>query len=266
VPETFLPLVWHNNTFPAINEGNLNRIEVGLEALDDRAAQLELGVATPVVVPFATAVTLNATQGSLFRCTATGDLTLDDIVGGTDGQTIVFEVLASGAARTLFFTGSVTSVSIATNQQWAGSFRYRAASDSWIYYPIGGGTTTTSGVTFTPVPMSAVSGVLTPNASLGSGPHRHSATENVTLASPTGGYDGQPLDVQVFASGSDRVLIVAGAGITIPVGQWWWGRLSRVALTDTWILDDSSGGASGGTTSSGASSAGIYLSAYASIY
>jgi hypothetical protein len=266
VPETFSPLQWKNDQSPAINETNLNRLEVGVEVLDDRINGLELGIITPVTIPYATSVTLDATRGSFFRCDAVGDLTLDDIVGGIDGQTIIFEVLASGAARTLFFTGAVGSISIAANQQWAGSFRYRSVSDSWVYYPIGGGNATSAGVTYTPVPMTPISGVITPNAALGSGPHRYTATENVTLASPTGGYDGQPLDVQVFASGADRILIVAGAGVAIPSGRWWWGRLSRVALTDTWILDDSSGGAAGGTTSGGASSAGIYLSTYAPTY
>jgi hypothetical protein len=131
VPETFLPLVWHNNTFPAINEGNLNRIEVGLESLDDRAAQLELGITTPVTLPYATSVTVNATQGSLFRCIASGDLTLDDIVGGTDGQTVTVEVQASGAARVLHFTGSTETVNIAAGQWWIGAFRYAATGDTW---------------------------------------------------------------------------------------------------------------------------------------
>lgn len=139
MPETFTPLAWHNDTLPAINENNLNRIEVGIEALDDRAAQLELGVSTPIVVPYATSVTLNATQGSLFRFVASGDVTLDNIVGGIDGQAITFEVQASGGDRTLSFTGSIGSAPILSGQWWIGEFRYAAASDAWRLVEAGSG-------------------------------------------------------------------------------------------------------------------------------
>lgn len=131
MPETFSPISWRNNQAPALNETNLNRVEVGLQSVDARAAALENGIVPAVTVAYATSVTLNATQGSLFRCVASGDLTLDDIVGGTDGQTIVFEVLASGAARTMSFTGSVSSILIPSGQWWAGIFRFHAPSDTW---------------------------------------------------------------------------------------------------------------------------------------
>jgi hypothetical protein len=45
---------------------------------------------------------------------------------------------------------------------------------------------------------------------LGYGPHRYTATADVALAAPSGGANGQPLEVQVKASGADRVLTVAG--------------------------------------------------------
>lgn len=131
--ETFTPLTWVNNTFPAINQSNLNRLEQGVEVLDDRAAQLERGITTPVVVPYATSITLNATQGALFRCVASGDLTLDDIVGGSDGQAIVLQVLASGAGRALHFTGSTESIDIPVGQWWSGTFQYLSAPyDIWL--------------------------------------------------------------------------------------------------------------------------------------
>ena len=139
MPETYSPIIWHNDQSPAINENNLNRIEVGIEALDDRAARLELGVADPVVIPFATSITIDATQGSLFRCTAIGDLTLDSIVGGIDGQTIELEVLASGGIRSFVITGGAEATTIAAGEQWAGKFRYRAVDASWVYYPAAGG-------------------------------------------------------------------------------------------------------------------------------
>jgi hypothetical protein len=146
VPETWTPITWRNDQSPAINEVNLNRIEVGVELLDDRIATLENGVVTPVVVPYATSVTLNATQGSVFRCVASGDLTLDDIVGGTDGQAIVFEVLASGADRQLSFTGSIGSVTIPANQWWVSTFRYAANTAEWrLIDATGGGSGGSSG-------------------------------------------------------------------------------------------------------------------------
>jgi lysophospholipase L1-like esterase len=99
------------------------------------------------------------------------------------------------------------------------------------------------------VPLSAVSGTITPNAALGYGPHRHIATSDVTLAAPTGGVDGQPIEVQVLASGATRTLTAAGASITIPAGSWWWGHFSYVSSSSTWLLDDSGGGGSTTITS-----------------
>jgi hypothetical protein len=131
MPETYFPITWHNDQSPAINENNLNHIEVGVEAIDVRTARLELGVPTVVTVSYASSVTLNATQGSLFRCTAVGDLTLDNIVGGIDGQVITFVVKASGANRTLAFTGDTESVSIVSGGRWVGKFLYDITDDTW---------------------------------------------------------------------------------------------------------------------------------------
>jgi hypothetical protein len=104
-----------------------------------------------------------------------------------------------------------------------------------------------AGVTYTPITLTAVSGVITPNASLGYGPHRHDATGNVTLADPTGGWDGEPLEVQVYAFGGDRTLTVAGSPITILSGTYWWGHFSHDAARTTWILDDDGSGRTGYT-------------------
>jgi hypothetical protein len=139
VPETFFPLTWRNDQAPALNESNLNRLEVGVEVIDDRVAGLELGVLTPVDVGYATSVTINTTQGALFRCTAVGDLTLDDIVGGIDGQQITFEVEASGGTRTLAFTGPLGSVTIPGGELWIGEFRYRSSNDTWALVSSAGG-------------------------------------------------------------------------------------------------------------------------------
>lgn len=100
-----------------------------------------------------------------------------------------------------------------------------------------------------PITLTAVSGTITPDATLGYGPHRHTATTNVTLAAPTGGSDGQPLEVQVYASGADRALTVAAVPITVPSGSTWWGRFSYVLARDEWLLDDTGGGSGGGGSS-----------------
>lgn len=134
MPETFHPLQWKNDQAPALNDNNLNRIEVGIEAIDDRAHRLELGVATVVDIPYATSITLNATQGSVFRCTATGDLTLDDIFGGVDGQMVTLLIEASGGARTVAFTGSADSVQIPAGVWWVRRFAYHQLTDTWVMH------------------------------------------------------------------------------------------------------------------------------------
>jgi parallel beta-helix repeat protein len=109
-----------------------------------------------------------------------------------------------------------------------------------------------TGGTAQPIVLAASTGVLTPNAALGV-LFRHVALTDVTLGAPTGGIDGRCIDVQVYASGGDRALTVAGATETIASGTWWWGRLSYDAGHDQWVLDasgsvGSSGGSSGGYT------------------
>lgn len=99
-----------------------------------------------------------------------------------------------------------------------------------------------------PVTLTAVSGVITPNASLGT-LFRHDATAAVALASPTGPSDGQPLDVQVYASAADRVLSLPNGltSVTIAAGSTWWGHFSYHQGRDQWLLDDDTGG--GGSSS-----------------
>lgn len=62
-------------------------------------------IVDPITVPYATTVAVNAGQGTLFRCTATGNLTLADPTGGVDGQYIRVEITASGGARTVTLAG-----------------------------------------------------------------------------------------------------------------------------------------------------------------
>lgn len=117
-----------------------------------------------------------------------------------------------------------------------------------IRWAAGNGPTSVAGITYDPVDLIAVSGVITPDATLGFGPHRYTATGNITLAAPTGGGDGQPIDVQVTASGGARTLSFVGGAdpVTIVSGTTWWGRFSYLGPpVDQWLLDDT-GGVAGG--------------------
>lgn len=85
----------------------------------------------PVTVTYAASITLNAALGSVFRVTATGDLTLTDITGGTDGQTVRLEVLASGGTRSVTVTGGGVS-SVPSGQWWTDTFCFNAVANSWF--------------------------------------------------------------------------------------------------------------------------------------
>lgn len=240
MPETYSPLVWHNDQTPAINETNLNRIEVGVEALDDRAAALELGICPVVVVPFASSITLNATQGGLFRCVASADLTLDQIVGGTDGQTIVFEVQASGGPRTLHFTGSTDTETIAVGQWWVGVFRYIPGT-GWVRDETAAGAASSGNDLNILAPQNlSYSPTITPDASTGA-LFRVTAPGDFTLANPISGTDGQAVVVEVLASGGQRtVSFSAGVGspIVVPSGVRRTVTLRYNASAGTWVLAD----------------------------
>jgi hypothetical protein len=77
-------------------------------------------------------ITPNAATGSLFRHTATADVQLADPIGGADGQSVVVEILASGADRVLSFPGSTAALTIPSGQVWSGTLRYRAADTLWL--------------------------------------------------------------------------------------------------------------------------------------
>jgi hypothetical protein len=257
MPETFSPIVWRNNQTPAINDTNLNRLEVGAQSIDARAARLELGIADPVVVPYATSVTLNATQGSLFRCVASGDITLDDIVGGTDGQMIVFEVQGSGASRALHFTGSTDSVDIASGQWWVGTLRHVAANNVWLLDDgSGGGSGGSSNDLNVLAPQNIpYATTITPDASSGA-LFRVTAVGDFTLADPINGTDGQAVVVEVIASGGQRTVNFAGGGVApvaIPDGSRWTVTMRYNSADSVWLLagGGSGGGGSGVTTING---------------
>lgn len=104
-----------------------------------------------------------------------------------------------------------------------------------------------SAASTTPVTLTAVGGVITPNASAGS-LFRYDAAGNIQLDEPTGGVNGQAVEVQVYASGGDRTLTVAGTAVTIPSGTYWWGHYSYDLPKGKWILDDSGGAGGGGSS------------------
>lgn len=145
--ETFTPKTWvdGNGGGTPIIAAELNRIETGLESMDDRAAILELGVRTPIVVTYAASVTINATQGSLFRITATGGLTIADITGGVEGQRIDLLVKAVGGAQTLTVAG--TTLSLSSGGRWWGRLIYDSSDDAWSLDDGSGGTSGASDLT-----------------------------------------------------------------------------------------------------------------------
>jgi hypothetical protein len=68
----------------------------------------------------------------------------------------------------------------------------------------------------TRITLTASAGSSPPTRRSGAGPHKHTATADVTLASPTGGVNGQRITVVVVASGAMR--LVSFPGGTDPVG------------------------------------------------
>lgn len=255
MPETFAPFTWIDGTGGGtpITATQLNRLETGLESMDDRAAALESGIYTPVTVTYAASLTLNATLGSLFRVTATGNLALADITGGSDGQLIWLEVEASGADRTVTVAGVTDTV--ASGTAWVGAFRYKATGDQWRFIGTGGsgGSTTAPRFVTPPVTVTYASSV-TLNATLSS-VFWCTATGDLVLADITGGADGQEVVFGVEASGADRTVTLGGGSAeTVPAGQVWIGTFRYRATGDTWwrtSASGSSGGGGSGTSISG---------------
>lgn len=122
-----------NGTGTALDADYFNRLETGLEVIDTRAAELERGVATPVSITYATTITPDASAGAHFRCIATGNLTVNAPVGGTDGQTVIIRIKASGADRTIAFSGNdVDAITLPSGKWWRGELTYDQSEDSWL--------------------------------------------------------------------------------------------------------------------------------------
>lgn len=76
---------------------------------------------------------------------------------------------------------------------------------------------------------------------------RCTATGALTISDITNGANGQSIVLEVFASGADRALTVAGAAITITASQWWIGTLRFDQPIDQWKLTESNGGTAAGS-------------------
>lgn len=132
MPEQFTPVTMTNGTGVALDADYFNRLEGAHELADNRATALEMGIRTPITLDYAATVAPDATQGAVFRCVATGDLTLAP-TGGGEGQTIIVRIKASGGARSVSFEGGlVAPVLIASGGWWTCALTYDQADDAWI--------------------------------------------------------------------------------------------------------------------------------------
>jgi hypothetical protein len=100
----------------------------------------------PVPLVEAANIATDASQGSHFRVTLTADRTLGAPSNPTDGQRALWEVLASGAARTLtlasvfvFPTGVTGVPQIDSGKTTFIGCIYRASSATWNVVTISGG-------------------------------------------------------------------------------------------------------------------------------
>ena len=132
------PAVWVDGsaggtpvTAAALNlrDNNVRDHQTRLAALEALTLLTRLAAA-PVTVTYASSITLNASQGCVFRVTALGDFTLADITNGVDGQQLTLEVAASGGTRNV--TVGTTSVPVLTGEWWVAQFIYHSSGDLWV--------------------------------------------------------------------------------------------------------------------------------------
>jgi hypothetical protein len=79
-------------------------------------------ITDPITIPYAATIAPNAGQGTLFRVSATGNLTLTDPTGGVDGQYIRVEITASGAARTVTLAGALVAIPNGARRDFEASY------------------------------------------------------------------------------------------------------------------------------------------------
>lgn len=96
-------------------------------------------VSAPVAVTYAATTTIDASLGSRFTITATGNLTLAAPTNPLDGQQITVTILASGAARTLTIASAIlltvgvtTPITIASGKRQILGLVYDSGAAAWL--------------------------------------------------------------------------------------------------------------------------------------
>lgn len=108
----------------------LSSSDIGAQPIADMLTRLS---AAPNTITYAASITPDASVSCVHWVTATGDLTIADIVGGITGQSVTIRVKASGANRTVSIFGAGTVV-VASGERWVGRFLYDGPDSTWIYY------------------------------------------------------------------------------------------------------------------------------------
>ena len=190
----------------------------------------------PVTVAYATSLTLNASQGSVFRVVATGDLSLSGISNGVDGQALLFEVFASGVDRVLTLPDGLDPIIVPAGTWTQIQFRYHASGDVWVISDSAAANLPGLLARLSTAPVTvAYATSLTLNAAAGC-VFRVTATGDVTVADIVNGVDGQQISLEVLASGVARTVTVTGANrITVPAGRWGSWTFRYNATTGAWL-------------------------------
>jgi len=95
------------------------------------AVRYDRAITDPITITYGATITPDAATGSLFRCTATGNITLANPTGGVDGQWIRVEITASGADRVLTLTGVTGTITIPSAGKWVGDLLFDGT-DWWL--------------------------------------------------------------------------------------------------------------------------------------
>lgn len=226
MPETFTPTTWTDGSAGGtpILASQLNRIETGVESVDDRAAALELGILSPSVITYAASLSLDATTASVFRIAATGALTITAITGAVDGQSVSVQVAASGAARTVTWSiGNVPTATIPSGTTATWTLRYYSTGALWTltsYFVPDGGVTLTDGAS---VALDAAAGSV----------FKLTATGDQTILAPTNATHGQRITIVHVASGGARTLALTSGAAGFAFGA----TITALSATTSGLTD-----------------------------
>jgi len=227
VPETFTPTTWVDGPVGGtpIIAAQLNRIETGIESMDDRGAALELGIFAPVSVTYAASVTLDATTGSLFRIAATGALTIAAITGGVDGQSVTVQVTASGADRTVTWSvGGIATATITSGTTATWRLIYYSTGTVWSHVSTSMPRTVVTLVDGATVALDSAAGTV----------FKLTATASRTILAPTNASDGRRITIEHVASGGTWTLALT----TGSAGAFAFGTtITALSATTTALTD-----------------------------